>query len=272
LFYGGFGVTVEILRSGTLAVAGIVHGFTTRLGGVSGPPYESLNLTTSRGDDPEAVAENRRRLRETLGIPVLALVHQVHGRRVLAVEEAPRDALGGAAGGSWTVGEGDALVTDRPGIGLLARTADCAPILLLDPDRPAVAAVHSGWRGAVADVAGAAVAELVARYGSAPSRLLAAIGPSISKESYRVGPEVLEAFADAFGTLDGELIGPVDAEGGATLDVPEAVRRRLVAAGVRPENIERLPYCTYRDLRFYSSRRARSKTFGGQGGIIAIES
>jgi YfiH family protein len=174
------------------------------------------------------------------------------------------------AGGAWSVGECDALLTDRPGIGLVAQAADCAPVLIVDPDRPAVAALHSGWRGAVADVAGAAVAALSARYGSVPGRLLVAIGPSISRANYRVGPEVLEAFREAFGELDDRLVGPIDPEGGATLDVAEAVRRRLVAAGVRPANIERLPYCTYADDRFFSSRRARSSTFGGQGGIIGI--
>lgn len=261
---------IEILRAETLERPGIVHGFTTRAGGVSGPPFDSLNLTASRGDELAAVAENRQRVREALGLAVLALADQVHGRRVLRVDEASGEALRGSGGGSWVVGEGDALMTDRPGIGLVAQAADCAPVLIADPDRPAVAAVHSGWRGAVADVAGAAVDALAARYGSRPERLLVAIGPSISRPNYRVGPDVLAAFREAFGELDESLIGPIDAEGGATLDVPEAVRRRLVAAGVLAANIERLPYCTYADARFYSSRRARSTTFGGQGGIIGI--
>jgi YfiH family protein len=263
-------VPIEILRAAILACPGIVHGFTTRAGGVSGPPFGSLNLTESRGDDPAAVAENRRRIREALELGSLALLHQVHGRRVLRVDEAPADALRDSVAHSWVVGDGDALVTDRPGIGLLARTADCAPVLIADPDRLAVAAVHSGWRGAVADAPGAAVAALTAHYGSVPRRLLVGIGPAISKPNYRVGSEVLDAFREAFGELDDGLVGPIDAEGGATLDVPEAVRRRLVAAGVDPVYIERLPYCTDDDPRFYSSRRARGPTFGGQGGIIGI--
>jgi copper oxidase (laccase) domain-containing protein len=143
-------------------------------------------------------------------------------------------------------------------------------VLIVDPDRPAVAAVHSGWRGAIADVLGAAVSALHARYGSRPERLLVAIGPCISPSNYRVGPEVVDVFRRAFGEVDDGLIGPTDPEGGATLDVGEAVHRRLVAAGVEPARIERLPHCTYADPRFYSSRRARSTTFGGQGGIIGI--
>jgi YfiH family protein len=168
------------------------------------------------------------------------------------------------------LGEGDALITDRPGIGLVAQTADCTPILLFDPERRAVAAVHCGWRGVVVNVVGAAVSALVDAYGSRPDALIAGLGPAISREHYRVGPEVLAAVGRTLASVEGDLIGPLDAEGGATLDVSEAVRRQLVVAGLRLENVERVPACTYADARFFSSRRARGARFGSQGGIIAL--
>lgn len=187
---------------------------------------------------------------------------QVHGRAVLRVDPSSRPPE------EW--GEGDALITDRRGVGLAAQTADCTPVLLVDPERPAVAAVHAGWRGAVQNVVGETIASLTSAYGSRPEDLLAAIGPSISKVHYRVGPEVLEAFRGVFGALDDGLIGGEDSEGGATLDVAEALRRQLVGAGVRPDRVERLACCTFADRRFFSSRRARRPAFGAQAGIVGL--
>ncbi|MCW5724177.1 MAG: peptidoglycan editing factor PgeF [Maricaulaceae bacterium] len=251
-----------MLQAGVLAGDRVAHAFTTREGGVSEGPYESLNLTLSRGDDAARVAKNRERVRKALGLQALVFARQVHGRTVLRVDSAPENGAG--------AGEGDALITDRPGLGLVAQTADCTPVLLFDPVRPAVAAVHSGWRGAVQDIAGETVRAMRSAYGSDPQRLFAAIGPAVSKANYRVGPEVLEEFARVFSGLDEGLTGPRDAEGGAVLDVSEAVRRQLVSAGLRPGNIERIPLCTFADQRFFSSRRARGGPFGGQGGVIGL--
>ncbi|WP_233245822.1 peptidoglycan editing factor PgeF [Marinicauda salina] len=258
---------LDFLRAPTLDADGIVHAFTTRTGGVSAGPYESLNLTWSRGDAKEAVAENRRRVTEALGLDRLVFANQVHGRNVLKVDAAPRTA--------WSAGEGDALITDRPGLGLCAQTADCVPVLLFDPERPAVAAVHAGWRGIVAEIIPAAISAMGEAYGTAPARLRAAIGPAISKENYRVGPEVLEQFEAVFGDLDDALVGPRDGQGGAGLDVGEAARRQLVAAGIPEAAVSRLPGCTFADeARFFSSRRAardgHAGKFGGQCGLIGL--
>jgi YfiH family protein len=253
---------LDIVRAPILKVPGLAHGFTTRHGGVSRPPFDSLNLSSGRGDAPGFVRENRERVRVALGLTSLVFARQVHGHTVLRVDAAPRRVV--------VVGEADGLVTDRPGVGLVAQAADCAPVLLFDPDRPAVAAVHAGWRGAAQNIVGEAVATLGAEFGSRSERLRAAIGPAISAARYRVGSEVLEVFRGVLGELDPGIVGPPDPEGGATLDVAGVLRRQLTAAGVAETHIERVPGCTYDDPRFFSSRKAGGARFGGQGGVIGL--
>lgn len=243
----------------------IVHAFTTRTGGVSEGPYESLNLSWSRGDDKARVIENRARLASALGRVQLVFANQIHSNVVLKVDAKPD--------GVWSAGEGDALITDRAGLALCAQTADCTPVLLFDPERPAIAAIHAGWRGAANEIIPKTLAAMAAAYGTRSENVQAAIGPAISKANYRVGPEVLAQFEALFGELDDALIGPRDSEGGAGLDVAEACRRQLEAAGVG--SISRLDHCTLaEEARFFSSRRAardgHAGQFGGQVGVIAL--
>ncbi|MEQ8404082.1 MAG: peptidoglycan editing factor PgeF [Oceanicaulis sp.] len=245
----------------------LVHAFTTRKGGVSEGPYESLNLSWSRGDDKANVAANRARVAEALGGADLVFMNQVHGATVLKVDARPE--------GAWSSGEADAQMTDVPGLALCAQTADCVPVLLYDPVRPAVAAVHSGWRGTVKEILAATLQAMKAAYATEPAQVQAAIGPAISQANYRVGPEVLEQFETLFGGLDPLLAGPRDAEGGAGLDVAEACRRQLITAGVREDAVTRLKRCTFEERElFFSCRRAAKDghpgAFGGQVGVIAL--
>lgn len=252
---------LEFLRAETLNRPGIVHAFTTRHGGVSKGGYSSLNLSWKDGDDNDDITENRRRVTEALGLGRLIFLNQVHGNTVHRVDTIPET--------GWSVGQGDGLITNIPRLGLVTQTADCTPVLLFDPVNRAVGAVHSGWRGTVQDVAGETVEAMVREYGTDPADLLAAIGPAITPENYRVGPEVLDQFEELFGSLEG-LALERDDEGGAGIDVSQAVRRQLVAAGIPETQIERLPVCTYGDERFFSCRRAKGTPFGGQAGIIAL--
>lgn len=258
---------LDFLTVSSLKAEGVTHVFTTRSGGVSQGPYESLNLTWSRGDDKTAVEENRRRVTEALGLDRLVFANQVHGRTVLKVD--------GPSEGGWSAGEGDALITNQPGLGLCAQTADCVPVLLFDSANRAVGAIHSGWRGTVQNIIQATLDAMVETYGTDPGNVRAAIGPSISKENYRVGPEVLEQFEALFGPLDNTMAGPLDEESGAGLDVVEACYRQLVAAGVSAGSISRTGGCTFsEESTFFSSRRAardgHAGQFGGQCGIIAL--
>jgi len=257
----------ELLAAPGFAAPGMVHAFTTRRGGVSEGPYASLNLSWSRGDDKARVAENRARVARALGGVELVFLNQVHGAAVHRVDRKPE--------GVWSAGEGDALITDRPGLALCAQTADCTPVLLHDPENQAIAAIHAGWRGVIARVIPAALAVMREAYGTQASALRAAIGPAVSRPNYRVGPEVLVQYEAEFGVLDEGLAGPRDAEGGAGLDVAEACARQLLSAGVAQQAIARLPLCTFADeARFFSCRRAARDghpgAFGGQCGIIAL--
>ena len=256
---------LSLVRCDLLDADAITHGFTTRPGGLSEGPYASLNITRSRGDRPEHVAENRDRVRRALSLDYLAFATQVHGRAVAVIEEAPL--------GEQPVGEADALVTNRPGIGLVCQTADCTPILLWDEENKAIAAIHSGWRGTVQNIVEATVSRMVDIYGTRPSTLRAAIGPSISPANYRIGPEVVaefESFPDGHGILSTR-----DDEGGARLDVAAACLFQLRQQGIPDSRIWRSDLCTYaEETRLFSARRShhqgQSGVFGGQGGVIGL--
>jgi len=258
---------LTLLTAPGFADEAIIHAFTTRTGGVSGGPFESLNLSWSRGDEKDQVEDNRRRVAKALGGVELVFANQVHGDTVLKVDAKPD--------GVWSAGEGDALMTEKPGLALCAQTADCTPVLLFDPERPAIAAIHAGWRGAVKEILPKTLAAMREAYGTRPETVRAAIGPAISQAHYRVGADVLEQFEALFGDLDTGLIGARDEEGGAGLDVAEACRRQLVAAGLPEHQISVIKACTFADAtRFFSSRRAardgHAGQFGGQCGVVAL--
>lgn len=251
---------VDFITAPNLKQDGLVHAFTTRKGGISTGAFESLNLSRRDGEAGGAVEENRNRVKTALGLDHLVFARQVHGHAVLRMDAAPAN---GAAG------EGDAMMTNVPGIGLAVQTADCVPLLIFDPENRAVAAVHSGWRGTVQEITRHALAAMAAAYGTKAGKVSAAIGPSISQENYRVGPEVIEQFDALFGEID-DLIGPRDAEGGAKLDNAAAVRRQLVEAGVSGDAIWMSDACTFGDDTLFSCRRAKGGPFGGQAGVIGL--
>lgn len=249
-----------LITAPNLTQDGLVHAFTTREGGVSTGAFESLNLSRRDGEAEGGVEENRARMKAALGLESLVFARQVHGHTVLRIDAAP---VNGAAG------EGDAMMTNVPGIGLAVQTADCVPLLLFDPDNHAIAAVHSGWRGTVQEIARHTLEAMSAAYGTQAGKVRAAIGPSISQASYRVGPEVIEQFGSLFGELV-DLVGPRDAEGGGKLDNARAVYRQLTEAGVPEEAIWMSDACTFADESLFSCRRAKGGPFGGQAGVIGL--
>lgn len=232
----------------------VLHGFSTREGGVSEGPYASLNVGFSVGDARERVEANLARVAAAEGVALgrLGCASQVHGDRVL--EAGPGTDAPGVPG---ELGEADALFTGAPGAWVGVRTADCVPVLLVDPDGHQVAAVHSGWKGTDLRIAARAVEALVAR-GARPERLLAAVGPSIRACCYEVSPELGARFTAAFG----EGVAVARGEGGRPhLDLAEALRRTLRAAGLRDGHVDVLPDCTACDAgRFFSHRRDAGRT------------
>jgi YfiH family protein len=240
---------MDILESPLLSA--FRHGFTTRDGGVSEPPFDRLNLGGAVGDDPARVAENWRRLERAAGLR-FARVRQVHGNRVLRADAACDPAE-----------EADAVLSTVEGVAACVSVADCVPVLIADPATGAVAAVHAGWRGTLARAAAEGVLALGREAGAPAARLLAAIGPSIGPCCYEVSTDLAATFRDAIGDAVVRP-GPRPA-----LDLWRANAAILAAAGVPPERIEVLGRCTAceRD-RFFSHRRDGGRT-GRQVAFIA---
>jgi YfiH family protein len=273
--------TVHLLTSPLLTdLPWLVHGFSTRSGGVSTAYNRAcdLNLGHTPEDTADHVRENERRFLAALGegrALELLRIHQIHSTIVWRDPE--------------RTASGDGLFTTQPGRALSVRTADCVPILLADTRLRAVAAVHAGWRGTVERIVEKSVGELRAQLSSDPAHLRAVIGPSIRGCCYTVGAEVVEAFqarfpyaADLFSATEPNPVHqrfprlfpdgvPGDhSKHAARLDLAEANRRQLLAAGLRAENIDVLPYCTAcRADLFFSHRRDAGHT-GRMAAAIAI--
>ncbi|MDJ0854867.1 MAG: peptidoglycan editing factor PgeF [Desulfobacterales bacterium] len=221
------------------AQEGLVHALTTREGGVSQPPHQSLNLARTGDDAPEAVAENRRRLQHALSPGRLIFSRQVHGTDVAAIRAPVED------GDFPVVATADAMVTDRPGLLLTVLVADCQAVMLFDPRRRVVANVHSGWRGSIANVIGATVAVMHRSFGCRPSDILAGIGPSL-------GPCCAE-----FRNYRREIPQPIWPYRVSQhhFDFWKLSRDQLTAAGLRTERIVLAQICTQcHPERFYSYR------------------
>jgi polyphenol oxidase len=239
-----------------LALPGAHVRFTTRAGGVSDGPYASLNLGRWTDDDPEAVAENRRR---AVGGRPLAFGRQVHGTRVLPVAEAT---------GDGAIEDADGVATTAPNLALLVLTADCLPVALATPG--AVAMVHAGWRGLAAGVLEAGVAAVRELDGTAGA-IHAAIGPGAGACCYEVGEEVAAQFpAWARGAgrrIDLKAVaGPRPCAGGQRLDLKAVAAARLRDAGaVAVTDVGR---CTMCEPDVFFSHRASGGLTGRQGGLV----
>ena len=215
--------------------------FTTRGGGVSVPPFESLNVAAHVGDTASAVDENRRRLRAHLQLPAEpSWIEQVHGTDVADLDTVPPEhAIGFAA---------DAVISRRTNRVCVVQVADCLPVLFAARDGSAVAAAHAGWRGLAAGVLEATVANL----GIDPSRVVAWLGPAIGREHFEVGAEVRSAFVAR--DPDATEAFAANARGRWQCDLAALARRRLEA--IRLTRVFDGSCCTYADAaRFFSYRR-----------------
>ncbi|MEJ7765850.1 MAG: peptidoglycan editing factor PgeF [Acidimicrobiales bacterium] len=236
---------------GGLALDAVV---TTRRGGVSSGPYESLNLGLHVGDDPEQVLANRERAATAVGLALSDLVFcsQSHGRGVAVVDRSHRGR--GSRSIEDAVAGVDALVTADPGVGLVVMVADCVPLVLYEPVAHVVACVHAGWRGTVARIVDAAIGAM-GTLGARPELIRAGIGPAIPTERYQVGDEVADAVRACFGDAAGDLIRP-DGAGRWRFDLWAANHRRLVEAGVPVGNIDPCRTGTGEGTPFFSHRAA----------------
>lgn len=252
----------------TAPVISAKHAFTTRAGGVSSGAFASLNFSYGRGDPDENVTENYRRLGEALGLDLFsaAFTKQVHGSTVRLCTDRERAKPTDPAND-----EADGLVTNVPGLPILAFTADCVPVLLHDPVAKVVAAVHCGWRSSVADILGVAVCKM-ASLGSLPSDIRAAIGPAIGRCCFETGPEVPEAVGNWLGEEARDFYVPeAGVPGKYMVDLRAANRRRLLQLGVLPENIAVSDECTVcLPEKYWSHRGAKGGERGSQCAVICL--
>ncbi len=252
----------------------------TRHGGVSAGAYESLNLGDHVGDDHEAVLENRRRLCAALGVDRLTVADQQHGARVAVVGAALAGrGHDGAGDARAALPQTDAMVTSLPGVALATIVADCAPVVLFDPARPAVGVAHCGRRGAVLGVLPRTIQAMHEAFGYRPQDLLVGIGPAISADSYEIGAAEAAQVAAAFGDTavqkvqevqavqavqdgrarwaDARLLRPTR-PGHWTFDLVAALRVQLRLAGVGDANVHPMGVDTAASTAdFFSDRAVR---------------
>jgi YfiH family protein len=239
---------------------GLTHAIFTRRGGVSPVPWDSLNLGSTVGDDLERVRENRRLALASLQRDPASVfdVWQVHGVQV-AIAETPRSPESPHL-------QVDAILTDRPGLTLMMRFADCVPIMLYDPVRKVAGIAHAGWMGTVRGTVRFAVEAMQKHYGSNPADIQAAIGPSIGPDHYEVGPDVVIQVRQAFGKYASSLLSA--SKGHIKFDLWAANTLLLEQAGVR--HIEVAGLCTACHTEDWYSHRAEKGRTGRFGAIIAL--
>ena len=251
-----------------LGQAGFKNAFSTRLGGVSHLPAESLSLGNFSHDQREHVLENRRRFLEAIGATGWPLVtaKQIHSadvRTVMDADDARRE-----------VTVCDALTANLPQTLLAVQTADCLPVLIVDERTHSFAAVHAGWRGTLAGIVARTIERMQQRYGSRAEDLRAALGPGIGACCFEVGPEVIDAFRREYRYTE-ELISARQANGKGHLNINYANAQQLMDCGVRADRIYDSGLCTVcRNDLFFSYRRERGHEHhvGRLMGVVGLES
>lgn len=254
------------LSSSLLDGAPVRHGFSTRLGGVSPAPWDSLNLGISRGDSDENVRENYRRFCAAVGVTAESTVftQQTHSENIRLVTEQdagkgllrPRD---------YT--EVDALITDTPGLSLVVFSADCGTILLYDPVHQAIGAVHAGWRGVAAGLVAKTALKMHDTFGTEPGDLLCALGPAIGPCCFETDDDVPAAMHDALGAQADPFLTRLGAKW--HIDLKAINAHWLESLGVR--HIDICPHCTACRQDLYWSHRKVGNARGAQIALLALE-
>lgn len=244
----------------------VIHGFTTRLGGVSEGIYASMNLSFTRGDDPRRVMENYQLACGALGFPVEEVIcsDQTHTANVRRMGRGdcgkgvlrPRD---------YT--DVDGMITDEPHVALAAFFADCVPLFFVDPVRRAIGLSHSGWKGTAGRIGARTVEAMQEAYGCQPENIRAAVGPSICRDCYEVSRDVVDAFSKSFTEEELRRCCLEKGQGKYQLDLWKANEQILLAAGIRPEHLAVTDVCTCCNPTLLFSHRA---TNGRRGNLAAF--
>ncbi len=244
------------------------HAFTTRLGGVSTGYCATMNLSTTRGDDPEAVKENTRRIAAAIGVEPgnMVYTHQTHTTNVAIVEEKDK--------GSH-FDETDGLITNVPGICLVTFYADCVPLYFVDPVKKVIALSHSGWKGTVGKMGKVTVEKMTRYFDCDPADIVAAIGPSICADCYEVSEDVIDAFRTSFDeSLWSRLFYQKADQKGTDkyqLSLWNANEEVLKEAGITPDHIAVTNLCTHCNPDLLFSHRTTGNKRGNLSALLALK-
>lgn len=261
---------VELLYYPMLEQTGMVkHCFTTRAGGVSKGIFSTMNLSFTRGDDPEAVRQNYRRVAEAMEVDEERIVcsDQTHTTNVWLVTGA--DAGCGLIR-PRTYQDVDGLITDEPGLTLATFYADCVPLYFVDPVHRAIGLSHSGWRGTVSRMGRVTLEAMREAFGTLPEQVICAIGPSICVDCYEVSSDVAEEFEKSFGSAASTILYE-KGNGKYQLDLWQANRQVLTEAGVPLEHISCTNLCTCCNAEKLFSHRASHGKRGNLGAFLCIK-
>ena len=239
---------------------GVVHGVFSRKGGVSPKPWDSLNLGGTVGDLRENVIENRKRIFSSVRLAVETIfdVWQVHSADVIRTDS-PRPL-------DQPHQKADAIITNRPGVTLFMRFADCVPVLFYDPEKHVIGIAHAGWKGTVNKIAVETVTAMKSTYGCQSKNIRVGIGPSIGVDHYEIGPDVIAAVRASFGNASKLVL--TEKNGSVYFDLWEANRISLEQAGV--ESIHIAGICTACDPDNWFSHRVENGKTGRFGALIAL--
>lgn len=242
----------------------VTHGFTTRMGGVSEGYCSTMNISTTRGDAPEVIEENRKRLARALGVNVedFTYTHQTHTTNVAVVREEDR---------GKRFMETDGMVTNVPGICLVTFYADCVPLYFVDPVHRAIGLSHSGWRGTVGRMGQVTLEKMKEVYGTRPEDVYAAIGPSICQDCYEVSGDVIEEFQKSFSKSVWPQLFYKKENGKYQLNLWKANQLVLTEAGVAEQKIAVTNLCTHCNPEILFSHRSTGVKRGNLSALLAIK-
>lgn len=256
---------VPFLSYPMLEETGIVnHGFSTRLGGVSKGCWATMNISTTRGDDPEDVRENQRRIAGAIGVQPedMTFTNQTHTTNVAVVKAGDREKR---------FQETDGMITDVPGICLVTFYADCVPLYFVDPVKKAIGLSHSGWRGTVGKIGKVTIELMQKTYGSDPEDIIAAIGPSICRDCYEVSGDVIQQFRENFDEAYWPELFYKKENGKYQLDLWRANERIFTEAGIREDHIAVTNVCTHCNPDILFSHRTTGDKRGNVSAFLALK-
>lgn len=256
---------VPFLSYPLLENTGIVHhGFSTRLGGVSTGNCATMNISTTRGDDPEAIAENKRRIASAIGVlpEDMTFTHQTHTTNVAVVRKEHR---------GTRFSETDGMITNETGICLVTFYADCVPLYFVDPVKHAIGMCHSGWRGTVGKIGKVTVKKMVEEYGCDPADMVAAIGPSICQDCYEVSEDVILEFRKNFDEKYWPELFYGKDNGKYQLNLWRGNEIVLMESGISKDKIAVTNVCTHCNPEILFSHRTTGDKRGNLSAFLALK-